>query len=502
MSAQNLLYLTIYNPTLPTMMKMQKNKAHILFYTSKDRAVSRDRMLRQVGLAKALVSFAEMFNLEQPCSNVHSQSRKNDHGFELILFTAYEKFKLLHGSFSQILATLGQQALELQLERFFTVWAWSWNLEDGYNFGDHLAAPLHPLHRDVLSELDAFSSEISQTAAAIVVTPNHIIPSSRYLDARYPSALPPYLMTFLVPPQETPRPPSSSLDDTVKQKRPPDPSADSDSAKTFLSMPSVDVGKWNWPGYLTFGKSPGKKPSRQSLDVVSNGTMPERAQPQMDAQFDQSALEDAMFDQTPPVLNPTLNHSNTLEDGHIPHSDSASDSSSEFSSLILHLSETNTILTRKTKVFYLTSYPLLLALVDLDEEDITSQNAQIGLDALADIHKALHPDRLMSTPDIPSANKILQPKDQSVISTGQYSISEAKFSSKSVHMFNTQQLLESDVEIQEVFSRGQSPQHWHVARRGLNVRESDGQAYMEVFRNEASLTDVDNSLGGIIRGLQ
>jgi len=94
----NLLYLTIYNPTLrpsnnSTVQSADDNKtndsgngndikstgnaegnnyanvnddnedaeeqAHILFYTSKERAVSRDRMLRQIGLAKALVNFAE-----------------------------------------------------------------------------------------------------------------------------------------------------------------------------------------------------------------------------------------------------------------------------------------------------------------------------------------------------------------------------------------------------------------------------------------------------------
>jgi hypothetical protein len=61
----NLLYLTIYNPTLQPAGPVDdgdedaEEQAHILFYTSKERAVSRDRMLRQVGLAKALVSFSE-----------------------------------------------------------------------------------------------------------------------------------------------------------------------------------------------------------------------------------------------------------------------------------------------------------------------------------------------------------------------------------------------------------------------------------------------------------
>lgn len=48
--------------------------------------------------------------------------------------------KLTHGSFTSILSTSGQEVLERQLERFFTMWAWSWNLEDGQEFGDHLGA--------------------------------------------------------------------------------------------------------------------------------------------------------------------------------------------------------------------------------------------------------------------------------------------------------------------------------------------------------------------------
>ena len=60
----SLSYLTIYNPALRpnnpiTDDEDAEEQAHILFYTSKERAVSRDRMLRQVGLAKALVSFSE-----------------------------------------------------------------------------------------------------------------------------------------------------------------------------------------------------------------------------------------------------------------------------------------------------------------------------------------------------------------------------------------------------------------------------------------------------------
>jgi len=61
----NLVYLTIYNPSLHSANlpnaddEDAEEQAHILFYTSKEKAVSRDRMLRQVGLAKALVNFSE-----------------------------------------------------------------------------------------------------------------------------------------------------------------------------------------------------------------------------------------------------------------------------------------------------------------------------------------------------------------------------------------------------------------------------------------------------------
>lgn len=59
----SLLYLTIYNPTLKPSNPIPddedaEEQAHILFYTGRERAVSRDRILRQVGLAKALINFA------------------------------------------------------------------------------------------------------------------------------------------------------------------------------------------------------------------------------------------------------------------------------------------------------------------------------------------------------------------------------------------------------------------------------------------------------------
>jgi len=66
-----LSYFTVYNPTLRPNTPVDEEidhedaeeQAQILFYTARERAVSRDKILRQVGLAKALVNFSELVPL-------------------------------------------------------------------------------------------------------------------------------------------------------------------------------------------------------------------------------------------------------------------------------------------------------------------------------------------------------------------------------------------------------------------------------------------------------
>jgi hypothetical protein len=67
------------------------------------------------------------------------------HDHHVCVEFSHPRHQLIHGSFTQIMSDLGQEALELQLERFFTVWVWSLNLEEIPDFGEHLG--MHILRR-------------------------------------------------------------------------------------------------------------------------------------------------------------------------------------------------------------------------------------------------------------------------------------------------------------------------------------------------------------------
>jgi len=104
---------------------------------------------------------------------------------------------------------------------------------------------------------------------------------------------------------------------------------------------------------------------------------------------------------------------------------------------------------------------------------------------------------------LPSATKILQPKDRHMISSKHFTESSPGFAPSSEQLYDGKQLLDKDSDVSEIFSRGQNPQHWHVIRRGLGVddrgRTLDGDVFLEISRKEASLTDVDNVLVSIVK---
>ncbi|SJL03852.1 uncharacterized protein ARMOST_07209 [Armillaria ostoyae] len=618
-SPPNLLYLTIYNPTLrpadtaPTDDEDAEEQAHILFYTSKERAVSRDRMLRQVGLAKALVNFSDMFNPDDPCNNIHSQGRRmvmvspepdfwitacvelaktirtptvgrskgkqkakagpigkdvalvcdyhdssvDDISLRADIRRGYEQFKLTHGSFTSILSALGQQVLELQLERFFTPWAWSWDLECDRGFGDHFGIPLHPQYRTLVPLLEEFASQIPVTASSIIVTPSHVIPSTSFVKARYPSSFPARLMCLIPPPP----PPSPQLPPgSPVKKRPPDPEAGTQPS-SFLGMPTVNLNmnmKWGWPGYLTF-KGSAKRPEIPTAEV--RPPAPKDGGEIENVEIDKSALDDAIHSDVISVHStqptngdasvnsshgdesadsetsagtsgssspesPTASlsadekaashdsHDDPVESSTSSHDDDDSLSSkegsissrsleppSELSSITVYLSDPpDGLNTRRSKVVYMTQHPVLVAVAGLEGVDNDLSLAAKIHELCMEVEKVLNDDALTSssTETLPSATKILQPKDQHLISRAQFTMSNDKFAAKSEQFYIAQRLLESDPDVQEVFSRGVNPQHWHIAQRALN-RDTDGDVYLEVSRKETSLSDVDNVLAGVVR---
>ncbi|PBK99517.1 hypothetical protein ARMGADRAFT_1161164 [Armillaria gallica] len=618
-SPPNLLYLTIYNPTLrppdtaPTDDEDAEEQAHILFYTSKERAVSRDRMLRQVGLAKALVNFSDMFNPDDPCNNIHSQGRRmvmvspepdfwitacvelaktirtptvgrskgkqkaktvpinkdvalvcdyhdssvNDISLRADIRRGYEQFKLTHGSLTSILAVQGQQGLELQLERFFTPWAWSWDLECDRGFGDHFGIPLHPQYHTLVPLLDQFASQIPVTASSIIVTPSHVIPSTSFVKARYPSSFPARLMCLIPPPP----PPSPQLPPgSPVKKRPPDPEAGTQPS-SFLGMPTVNLNmnmKWGWPGYLTF-KGSAKRPEMPTAEVKP--PTPKDGGEIENVEIDKSALDDAIHSDvisvhsaqrtngdasvnsshgdesadsetsagtsgssSPESQTASLSadekaashdsHDNPVESSTSSHDDGSSLSSKEgsissqsldpppeLSGITVYLSDPpDDLNTRRSKVVYLTEHPVLVAVAGLEGTDSDLSLATKIHDLFMEVKKVLDDGALTSssTETLPSATKILQPKDRHLISRAQFTMSNDKFAAKSEQFYIAQYLLESDPDVQEVFSRGVNPQHWHIAQRALN-RDADGDVYLEVSRKETSLSDVDNVLAGVVR---
>ncbi|KAJ8586900.1 hypothetical protein M405DRAFT_771033, partial [Rhizopogon salebrosus TDB-379] len=626
----SLLYLTIYNPTLRPSEKVSdddedaEEQAQILFYTSRERAASRDNMLRQVGLAMALVNFSQIFHSTDTCHNVHSQSRRmimlnpepdfwihasidlpktprsltskskekdkgkgkgkekeqastappsydyhdgslHDYAIREHLLRGYEQFKLTHGSFTSILYSLGQEALELQLERFFTVWAWSWDLDKSPELNTDLGLPLHPLYPSILPLLDIFSSQLPAGLDALFLSPPHVVPSTRYRLSDHPPALSRHLLS-LIPPQimvhkADDRTDSLSQTLSLSEKGATASAASRDIASggniasAFLGMPSglamsMDVRKWSWPGALTFGKgAEQKKLALQEEEIKSDlsavgsqGTaaetegaerrtaLPERGikatfslarSPSTMTEVDKGALQDAISSNgVRSLLEKGDNglssaHAHAAHEGHsemdhsgdtprpsrLPSPLPADDKPHkpdpnrqlDFACTFVFLAESgNPLETYRKQVIHLRSQSLAVAIIsDVDNGDDydTHVVSEAASKLLQDIDKVIAAEAKRVSETLPSATKILQPKDNHVISFGHFTTASPDFVAKSDHLYNGKQLLEQEPHITEVFSRGQHPQHWHVSKRDTSNGE-ERQVYLEVTRKETSLSDV------------
>ncbi|KAG6381597.1 hypothetical protein JVT61DRAFT_194 [Boletus reticuloceps] len=597
----SLVYLTIYNPTLRPNISTDddedaEEQAQILFYVSRDRAVSRDKMLRQVGLAKALVNFAELFHSTDPCQNVHSQSRRmvmvspepnfwmhvaielaktprapavkpktrdkgkgkakeeessqlpqleyhdgtlHDTALRAHLLRGYEQFKLTHGSFSSILSTLGQQALELQLERFFTVWAWTWDLGKDLSLSIDLGLPLHPSYPLILPTIDNFSSKIPEGVAALVVTQSHVAPSSRYRSSQYPVALTRHLMNRLAPaPGPATLPTQLELPDDVSRTDQDDrltvPNTNTPPSGGFLGVGinmSMDVKKWTWPSF-------GKAPITKEMAANANNDVSCHVSGGAEAQVDQGALEDAISSdnsfglptEKPTALDghekhpvklesdvsevdtprpsrapsPTADSSVVSLNGTRPGVDTSTDVYSEkprFTWIDVFLAPSlEPLATSQRRIYLFKRGSWAVALFGVDSDDVNTW-AELTLHLLEDVERIVSEDtRRNKAASLPSATKILQPNDSHILKTGDYVNAGGETALDSDYLFEAKRILDREPAVIEVFCRGLHPQHWHVASRITDpVEDAKGEAYLEVSRKEATLSDVDNILRGLYK---
>lgn len=151
---------------------------------------------------------------------------------------------------------------------------------------------------------------MSEGINVLVLTDAHVIPSTRWINASYPSSLMRHFLELNPPQTLTTKDPLSSSVDTIKGKYTPNTNKASKSDNqdagqaNFLGMPAInmnvnmDMRKWNWPGYLTFGKSGVKAPNSLEYPVsiekpqISQGIQEEPSG--VEVEVDTSALEDAI----------------------------------------------------------------------------------------------------------------------------------------------------------------------------------------------------------------
>ncbi|KAL5492528.1 hypothetical protein ACEPAI_3975 [Sanghuangporus weigelae] len=631
----SLLYLIIYNPTLQPPESTQSDvddedaqeQAHVLFYTANDHAVSKDRVLRQVGLAKALANFTTIFDPKASCESVHSQSRRmimispepnfwmhacfelekvprisrkedkgkakqkdpvydyneaslHDAALQTQLLLGYEAFKIVHGSFTSILNQLSKEALELQLERFFTVWVWSSDFGRHMSFADYLGIRVHPLSTQLMPLIDVFEDKLPPYFLPIVLVSSCIV-ASKPTSSQCSPALVRHLLRILEARTATPRrvstaanvpngntPSQDSKASTVPET---ERNHSKSTSKTFLGIPglhrnaNMDVRKWNWSNYLTFGMGGSSSNQKGRDDDVnekiqegtadtekgSESSRSENSHSSPGSIIDSQALQDALSSEAGVVVSTDADEKNSRTDctppdepnhdipqEHEGPSSSISNDASNledkpvveayapenaptyntnrtqpksspspsFSELRVHLSNSDSMDTRCRIIRYLCTDNILFALVPTLEKtndalgdalcDLADRSAEL-IERLKEIVE-VEQEKIASAFSSSPVQSVLQ-KSQHVISApNQLTYSSVSFSATSWHLHEGKKALELNSDFQEVYSRGQNPQDWHLVKRGLdgNVK---GNVFMEIGRKEASLVDVDSEILGVLR---
>ncbi|GJJ11283.1 hypothetical protein Clacol_005515 [Clathrus columnatus] len=388
----SLAYFLIYNPTisLPENAEIHndedaREEAHILFYTSQDQVTSKDRMLRQVGLAKAIVTFTELFTPNNNSDNIHTQSKRMvsvspepdfwmhicvnlaktqktskrsketdnnalsdtyyyypdsvpDTVLHDCLLRGYQEFKLFHGSLSSILPT-GQ--LQRQLERFFTPWAWQLDFETLNDMRYRPGPKVHPLSLSLRPTITDFTQTLPPDSLLILLTSSHLVTSPE--EERCPPSLLNYLWSISrtsdLEATNNAKQETRTPEDSLKQDRKRNTTTSSLFGSGIESM--MNMKKWTWPESLTFGKTTlsGTSQSHASEDVISSEPGP-KTQPKNEmtssstSPTDDDGVSSVLIDQLALDDAIATSHGHLLsvnEDGYIPLTSTDHNDSNAFS---------------------------------------------------------------------------------------------------------------------------------------------------------------------------
>jgi hypothetical protein len=206
------------------------------------------------------------------------------------------------------------------------VWAWSLDVEEDPEFAEgfgmqltclsyvthHVLGPsLHPLFSSLSHLINDFNSNLSAATTAVVLSRLHVIPSARYTQDRYPAALARHLSSTIPPPSAT----FGTMNvlagsvETIRGKGPEDFQLKTSSSKaaevgksTFLG--TMDMRKWNWPEYLTFGKGNlTKPPSESEVNNEEEPVSPVHLQvpSQVEVEVNANDLQDAIASDSIPL---------------------------------------------------------------------------------------------------------------------------------------------------------------------------------------------------------
>jgi len=195
------------------------------------------------------------------------------------------------------------------LERFFTVWAWSWDTEEQPDFCSHLGGfpsafptqrffgvlilfrvgrPLHPHYKALASQFEPLNDVLPAQSILFALSPSGLIPSPRFFEFSPSPVLVQHLRSIL--PEyfpSDPHPPADQESDSGSIKAVTSNDNNSGQHPTVgfslptIPMPAVNLNmdvrnlKWNWPGYLTFGKNSKDKEKQKKSRGAGDEQKPE-----------------------------------------------------------------------------------------------------------------------------------------------------------------------------------------------------------------------------------